>query len=73
MARRSRELAQSSGDMAAQADLMLGKCYMALGQPSRARSFLESSYKALLRLHGPAHNQTRDAADHLRRLGDPVD
>jgi tetratricopeptide (TPR) repeat protein len=76
MARHSRELAQASdvrsGDTVARAEIVLGLCYLALGQPSRARPFLERSHTTLLDLYGPEYPATREAANVLRRLGAPA-
>jgi serine/threonine-protein kinase len=75
LARRSRELGEASGvrsgDAVARAEGVLGRCYLALGQPARARLFLESSHKALLSLYGPEHPDTLEAASYLRRPGVP--
>jgi tetratricopeptide (TPR) repeat protein len=75
LARRSRELAQSAGvqstDAVARAEILLGRCYLALGQPSLARPYLEHSHKILLSLFGPEHPTTRKAATYLRSLNVP--
>lgn len=52
----------------AQAEGVLGHCYLALRQPARARPHLENSHRALLDLYGPDHPTTRKAADYLKRL-----
>jgi tetratricopeptide (TPR) repeat protein len=76
LARRSRELAEASdvrsGAAAARAEIVLGLCYLALGQPSRAHPWLERSHTALLKLYGPENPATREAAGALRRLGVPA-
>jgi eukaryotic-like serine/threonine-protein kinase len=74
MARESLELAQAgakSSEAVALAEKVLGRSYLDLGQRARARAFLEHSYKTLLRLHGPKHPDTREAAEYLHRLGVP--
>ncbi len=77
LARRSLKLAEASdaqaqtGGAVPQVESVLGGCYLALGQPERARPLLERSYQALLRLHGPDHPYTRQAAEYLSRLGLP--
>ena len=71
-ARRSLELEKAldagSSDVA-RAEIVLGRCYLELDQPARARPFLERGHKTLLDLYGREHPRTREAADFLRRLG----
>jgi serine/threonine-protein kinase len=76
-ARRSLDLAEASdvrsGDAVARAEILLGRCYLALGQSAQARPLLEHSHETLLALYGPEHPTTREAAVYLRRLSSPAD
>ena len=60
-----------SGDAVARAELVLGRCYLALGQPAEARPLLQHSHQVLLGLYGPENTTTREAAEQLRRLDAP--